>query len=148
MKTILVVDDLASVRFYHQSLLKQAGYATLSARDGLEAVAVLEKQPVDLVLLDLLMPKMNGTEFLKHLRASARFAALPVGAQRRHFTPLARNHSTAFCRSPSVSFRAFLHSIMPWPVLARRSLTSFAVISAMGFPSGLCVFVGEKKVRG
>ena len=78
MKTILVVDDLASVRFYHQSLLKQAGYATLSARDGLEAVAGLEKQPVDLVLLDLLMPKMNGTEFLKHLRASARFAALPV----------------------------------------------------------------------
>jgi CheY-like chemotaxis protein len=78
MKTILVVDDLASVRFYHQNLLKQAGYATQSARDGLEALAVLEKQTVDLVLLDLLMPKMSGFDLLQRLRANARFATLPV----------------------------------------------------------------------
>jgi CheY-like chemotaxis protein len=78
MKTILVVDDFASVRFFHQSLLKKAGFATLPAPDGIEALAVLEKQPVDLVVLDLLMPKMSGTEFIARLRAIERFASLPI----------------------------------------------------------------------
>jgi CheY-like chemotaxis protein len=78
MKTILVVDDFASVRFFHQSLLKKAGFATISAPDGGEALAALEKQPVDLVVLDLLMPKMSGTEFIQRVRAIGRFASLPV----------------------------------------------------------------------
>ena len=78
MKTILVVDDFASVRFYHESLLKQSGYKTLSARDGMEALALLEKHPVDLVMLDVLMPKMSGTEFLQRVRAMPRFSALPI----------------------------------------------------------------------
>lgn len=78
MKTILVVDDFASVRFYHETLLRQAGYATVPARDGAEAMASLEKSPVALVLLDLLMPKMNGREFLARIRAMSNYAALPV----------------------------------------------------------------------
>lgn len=78
MKSILVVDDYASVRFFHQSLLKQAGYGTLAAADGAEALVQLEKGPVDLVLLDLLMPKMNGAEFIQRVRGSARHAALPI----------------------------------------------------------------------
>jgi len=78
MKTILVVDDFASVRFFHQSLLKQAGFATVAAPDGVEALAVLEKRPIDLIVLDLLMPKMNGAEFIQRLRANSRFASLPI----------------------------------------------------------------------
>jgi two-component system chemotaxis response regulator CheY len=78
MKTILVVDDFASVRFFHQSLLKQAGFATLPAPDGVEALAMLEKHPIDLIVLDLLMPKMNGVDFIQRIRADARFAKLPI----------------------------------------------------------------------
>jgi two-component system, chemotaxis family, chemotaxis protein CheY len=78
MKTILVVDDFASVRFYHQSLLKQAGYTTLAARDGNEAIALLEQHPVDLVMLDMIMPNMNGNEFMQRVRSNPRFAKLPV----------------------------------------------------------------------
>jgi len=78
MKTVLVVDDFASVRFFHQTLLKKAGYATVAAADGAEALAVLEKQPVDLVVLDLLMPKVSGTDFLERIRSGGRFAQLPV----------------------------------------------------------------------
>lgn len=78
MKTILVVDDFASVRFFHQSLLKKAGFATIAAPDGADALAILEKQPVDLVVLDLLMPKMSGAEFIQRLRAISRFASLPI----------------------------------------------------------------------
>jgi len=78
MKTILVVDDFASVRFFHQSLLKKAGFATVAAPDGPEALAALEKQPIDLVVLDLLMPKMSGIEFIQRVRGIGRFAALPI----------------------------------------------------------------------
>jgi len=78
MKTILVVDDFASVRFYHLSLLRQGGYETVTAGDGAEALAALENKSVDLVLLDLMMPKMNGIEFVQRVRASGRHAQLPI----------------------------------------------------------------------
>jgi CheY-like chemotaxis protein len=78
MKTILVVDDFASVRFYHERLLKQAGYATLGARDGAEAFAQLERNPVDLVMLDMIMPNMNGTQFLQRVRSNQRYTRLPI----------------------------------------------------------------------
>ncbi len=78
MKTVLVVDDFASVRFYHENLLKQAGFATLAAKDGLLALSVIDSKPVDLVMLDLLMPNMNGCEFIKRLRQNPRFKALPI----------------------------------------------------------------------
>jgi CheY-like chemotaxis protein len=78
MKTILIVDDLASVRFYHQLLLNQAGFRTLIATDGREAIALLEQNHVDLVMLDLLMPKMSGAEFLTRARAIGRYGRLPV----------------------------------------------------------------------
>ena len=78
MKTILVVDDYASVRFFHESLLKQAGFTTLAANNGTEALDLLGKNSVDLVLLDLLMPKMNGAEFIHCVRRLPRYAELPI----------------------------------------------------------------------
>lgn len=78
MKTILIVDDLESVRFYHQHLLGQAGFRTLTADDGEAALAALDANAVDLVVLDLVMPRMSGTEFLARARASRRNDGLPV----------------------------------------------------------------------
>jgi len=78
MKTILIVDDLESVRFYHQHLLNHAGFRTLTASDGAEALALLEKNPVDLVMLDLVMPRMSGSDFLERARAIPRTGKLPV----------------------------------------------------------------------
>lgn len=78
MKTILVVDDFASVRFYHENLLKQGGYQTIPARDGVEALAALEQNRVDLIMLDLHMPTMSGREFLAHVRSRPQFASIPV----------------------------------------------------------------------
>jgi len=78
MKTILIVDDLESVRFYHQLLLRQAGFQTLEASDGVEALRLLEGNPVDLVILDLVMPRMSGSEFQARARAIPRYDGLPV----------------------------------------------------------------------
>jgi len=77
-KTILVVDDYASVRFYHANLLRQAGYKTLDARDGNEALDKVRQNRIDLILLDLIMPKMSGEEFIKRLRAIPEFTNIPL----------------------------------------------------------------------
>jgi CheY-like chemotaxis protein len=75
---ILIVEDTPIVREPMARLLKSEGYAVTSAANGVEAIAALEKEPVDLVLLDVLMPKMNGVTFLETFRANPRWADVPV----------------------------------------------------------------------
>ena len=77
-KTVLVVDDFASVRFYHANLLRQAGYLSIDARDGFEAFEKLRQQKVDLILLDMIMPKMSGEEFIRKIRAMSEFSKIPL----------------------------------------------------------------------
>ena len=78
MATVLVVDDVEMFRSVVLHALKGAGHTALGAPDGAAGLAVLETTPVDLVLLDLAMPRMNGVQFLERLRADPRFASLPV----------------------------------------------------------------------
>lgn len=63
-KTILVVDDDAVVRDSLSDLLKDEGYAVVTAVDGLDALERLNAVSPDLILLDLRMPRMDGWEFL------------------------------------------------------------------------------------
>lgn len=78
MKTILVVDDFASVRLYHTTFLKQKCYECVAVADGAEALRVLQQRPIDLVLLDMMMPTMDGLEFLTRVRSMPGFADLPI----------------------------------------------------------------------
>lgn len=78
MATVLVVDDVEMFRSIVLHALKGAGHVALGAPDGAAALQLLEMTPVDLILLDLAMPKMNGIQFLERLRADRRFASLPV----------------------------------------------------------------------
>mgnify|MGYP000362338707 CR=1 FL=1 len=68
-KRILIVDDEPSIRTVLRVHLKRAGYRPLMAEDGVAAVAVLEREPVDLVVSDLMMPGMDGMALLGHCRA-------------------------------------------------------------------------------
>jgi two-component system, chemotaxis family, chemotaxis protein CheY len=77
-KTVLVVDDFASVRFYHAYLLRQAGFQCIEARDGLEAFEKLRQKHVDLIMLDLIMPKMGGEDFIRQIRSLPDHAAIPL----------------------------------------------------------------------
>lgn len=64
-QTILVVEDEKVLNDAYATILKKEGYKVLSAFDGEEALSVAETNTVDLILLDLRMPKVNGIEFLK-----------------------------------------------------------------------------------
>jgi HD-like signal output (HDOD) protein/CheY-like chemotaxis protein len=78
MATILVVDDMPIVRDPLAAMLKLAGHSALIAANGQEALGILESKPVDLVLLDLAMPVMDGITFLERLRAHPQTARTPV----------------------------------------------------------------------
>lgn len=76
--TILIVDDGESNRFILREQLEQLGYATCEAADGVEAIAVLERRPVDLVVSDILMPRMDGYRLCQEIRQRADLRRLPI----------------------------------------------------------------------
>ncbi|MBR2612967.1 MAG: response regulator transcription factor [Clostridia bacterium] len=65
---ILVVDDDKNTRRYFEALLEKEGYTVFTAQNGIEAFDVMDKEHIDLVVLDIMMPKMDGYEFTKTLR--------------------------------------------------------------------------------
>lgn len=76
--TVLVVDDSPTIRRVVESVLKARGFETLSAGDGREALDLVATHRVDLVLLDFVMPVMNGYQFCRELRAEKSTERLPV----------------------------------------------------------------------
>lgn len=69
MKTILVIDDAATVRMYHRHILENAGYAVDEAINGIEALEKALEKAYDLFLVDINMPKLDGYGFLRQLRS-------------------------------------------------------------------------------
>jgi two-component system chemotaxis response regulator CheY len=67
-KTVLVVDDASLVRLYYRSTLEEAGFRVEEALNGLEALEKLLAAPVDLLIVDVNMPQMDGLTFLEILR--------------------------------------------------------------------------------
>jgi len=75
---ILIVDDTAFMRRLLQQILQAAGYEVVCAVDGQECLDVVGAEKPDLVIMDLNMPRMNGLEALRALRADPTTCSLPV----------------------------------------------------------------------
>lgn len=73
-----MVDDEPDIVEIVTCLLECEGYETLIARDGVEAIEVAEAEHPDLVLLDVMMPEMNGYQVCRLLRANPKFNGTPV----------------------------------------------------------------------
>ena len=78
MSKILVVDDFALARESVAKLLEYEGFTALRAKDGREGLAMVNNAAPDLVLLDLVMPGMDGVGLLKALRRDPQWKDLPV----------------------------------------------------------------------
>jgi two-component system chemotaxis response regulator CheY len=78
MKTILIVDDAATVRMYHRSILESAGYAVDEAVNGIEALEKALSGSYDLYLVDVNMPKLDGYSFVRELRAHSEIPQAPA----------------------------------------------------------------------
>jgi len=77
-RKILIVDDEPDVVTFLSSVLEENGYTSLSAKDGVEGLEVMEKEKPDLVLLDLMMPKKSGITMFQELRRDPNMSHIPV----------------------------------------------------------------------
>jgi DNA-binding response OmpR family regulator len=75
---VLIAEDEPNIVESLSFMLRRAGYDVASAQDGEAALAGLRSQPAQLLILDLMLPRLNGFEVLKALRADAALAATPV----------------------------------------------------------------------
>jgi DNA-binding response OmpR family regulator len=78
MKWILVADDDPAIREVWAEALTQAGYRTVQAQDGREALRLIPKILPDLMILDLRMPGLSGNEVLQQIRLKSELSRIPV----------------------------------------------------------------------
>lgn len=78
MKTILFVEDESALQKTFSDVLKQEGFDIINATDGEAGLRLAKEKHPDLVLLDLILPKMNGFEVLKRLKEDEDTKAIPV----------------------------------------------------------------------
>ncbi|MEL6266083.1 MAG: response regulator [Pseudomonadota bacterium] len=76
--TVLTVDDSRSMRAALRETLEEIGHTVLEAEDGLAGLEVMENNPIDLLITDLNMPRLNGIDFIRRVREQDRFAGLPI----------------------------------------------------------------------
>jgi CheY-like chemotaxis protein len=77
-KKILVVDDSGTARMIEQMALGRSHYDVVQAKDGAEAIQVAKQELPDLILMDVMMPKMDGFEACRGIRAQTETKAIPV----------------------------------------------------------------------
>nr|WP_298722184.1 response regulator [uncultured Steroidobacter sp.] len=78
MQTVLVVDDEFGVAEVLQSILEDEGYRVATAINGKQALARLNELTPDLIMLDYMMPIMDGTQTLAAIRSNPAFATIPI----------------------------------------------------------------------
>jgi CheY-like chemotaxis protein len=76
--TVLLVEDSKFQKLVNERLLHRAGYTVLNASDGEEALRIARENIPDIILLDMLLPKLGGREVIRALREDAPTARIPV----------------------------------------------------------------------
>lgn len=77
-KNILIVDDSSTIRKLISFTLKFKGYNVITANDGTEALEKLKSGQIDLAILDLLMPKMDGFELITKMKGNDVYKKIPI----------------------------------------------------------------------
>jgi len=80
-ETILVVDDNKEIVYSISELLKYEGYEVMKAYDGLEALKLASENKIDLIILDVMMPKMNGLSALMKMREYSKTPVIILSAK-------------------------------------------------------------------
>jgi DNA-binding response OmpR family regulator len=115
-RRILLAEDDRFLRKAAAATLGRHGYEVLTASDGEEALAIARAQTPDLILLDLIMPKLLGFEVLKHLKAEPATAAIPVIVlsnlgQDRDVQLAMENGAAAYCVKANISLQELVRQV-------------------------------------
>ncbi|HEV3041912.1 MAG TPA: response regulator [Candidatus Angelobacter sp.] len=100
MTTVLLVEDSKILQLASQRVLTKAGYRVLTAEDGEKAITMAHEELPDIILLDMMLPKISGPEVLNCLKQDPSTAHIPVivltGLSKRNEDKLRRDGSAAF----------------------------------------------------
>ena len=77
-KRILIIDDEEDIRTYLSTLLADQGFQTVVAKDGAEAMKILQQEVPDLITLDISMPEKSGVKFFREIKTDDRWKGIPV----------------------------------------------------------------------
>jgi CheY-like chemotaxis protein len=106
MQTVLLVEDSRFLRISTERTLSRAGYRVVSAADGEEALQAVNNQHPDVVLLDMMLPKLSGPEVLHAIKNDSATAAIPVivlsGLSRKNEEKLISAGAAAFVEKGSI----------------------------------------------
>lgn len=78
MCAVLVVDDSAMIRLILRQHLSESGFEVVEASDGIEAIAHIQTHRPDLVITDIVMPRMNGYELCRWIKSDPQTKSIPV----------------------------------------------------------------------
>jgi CheY-like chemotaxis protein len=123
---LLVVDDSADNRYTLVQRLAREGYTdVLTAADGVQALTLLAERPVDLVLLDVMMPGLNGYQVLERLKADGRLRHIPMGVLGEYhgsIGPLILEHGGTLERFTGDGLMVFFNDPVKVPDPAARAV--------------------------
>ena len=139
IRTILFAEDDEVVLTAYRKHLKQAGYAVITAHDGLEALKNLATLEPDLLILDLMMPKFDGKELLRSIFCTPRLAKVPViilsskcfiDAEHEYLMKLADKYLVKQGCTPAILLEAIQELLMGQLPAKPASLTTHSNASA------------------
>lgn len=114
LKKILLVDDEKNVRELVRATLETEEYVLFEALDGMEAVELARREVPDVMVMDWMMPKMNGIEATRAIRSSPRTAAIPI------ILLTARSQAEDFAAGKAAGVNAYLvKPFSPFELLER-----------------------------
>ena len=126
MNTVLLVEDNRLIKIAHERLLTRAGYKVAAAADGEEALKIVHSVSPDVILLDMMLPRVSGDQVLRALKSNPLTAGIPVvvvtGLSKINADKLREDGANAF-----VEKEALLNSQQPLLDAVRRVLQKPAV---------------------
>ncbi|TKS62658.1 MAG: response regulator [Nitrospira sp.] len=114
MATLLLIDDEDQLRRLFHSALEHAGYHVLSAAGGNEGMRLLHDQDVDLVLVDIFMPDMDGLELiplLRKARPASKIIAISGGSGERNYLDVAKHLGANATLKKPIGLQALLDAV-------------------------------------
>jgi len=95
MKTILLIEDEAVLGEMYQDKLSQAGLKVIWTKEAEDGLEIIKTKKVDLVILDILLPRENGIFFLEKLKKESKISSVPVVAFSNYDDPETKKHAFA-----------------------------------------------------
>jgi CheY-like chemotaxis protein len=128
MATILIVDDEAAICSIFERTLRNCGHTIYTATNGLHALAILKRQPIDLLLTDLAMPEMDGAELISWVCQSAQppdIVIITADLITYHTNPVLACANCILDKPLSLTrLKEVVHAVLPCPTasLQQRAL--------------------------